>query len=97
MRGFLAPPLAPPRLDAHPQTEIHPGFGVVSLCENGVEIARDVDGRHKLRYFTDRAESLRGADPRKVFTLHVDGPFESQLYAYGTDGWVLVDRKDGFS
>ncbi len=79
--------------------EVHPGFGVVTLCRNGIEHRRDVKGDRTLDWYT--AVVRRGCQvhkPTPVWTLHVDGPFRSLIYALTPDhGWTLIDTKDGFA
>lgn len=77
--------------------EVHPGFGVVTLCRNGVEVERDAKGERDLPWW-NRLVGRRTVPPESpVWTLHIDAPFESTVYALtGPRTWTLIDRKPGF-
>lgn len=79
--------------------DIHPGIGCVTLCRNGVEYRKDAMGKRDLIWFEAviRREALPHR-PTPVWTLHIDGPFRSLLYALTPEhGWALLDAKDGFA
>ena len=78
--------------------EIHPGFGRVALCRNGVEVAHDVTGEHDLDWYDRKVRQQSTPHQTPVWTLHIDAPFESTVYAL-TDAktWTLLDRKPGFA
>lgn len=76
----------------------HSGFGVVTLCRDGVELERDLHGERDVKWYTAKAQ--RGSRPNaapSVWTLHVDGPLISTIYALTENGWTLIERKDGFA
>ena len=79
--------------------DIHPGWGLVTLCRNGVEHRRDDTGEHGLTWY----DALIQKDafphrPTPVWTLHIDGPLRSLIYALTPEhGWALIDTKDGFA
>lgn len=97
-------PVGPPAFLEMQQTkngydaEIHPGWGLVTLCRNGVEFRRDDAGERTLRWYAQ--EIRRASMPHEVtpvWTLHIDAPFISSVYAFTPDGrWTLIDTKPGF-
>lgn len=90
---FIDPVPPPERLVGQ---QIHPGFGVVSLRRDGVEVLRDSKGDLELATYDSWARG--GPDASPVWTLHIDGPLESYVYALTSDGeWTLIERRDGFA
>lgn len=97
---FVDPPPAPGVLNAglSNDTIVHPGFGSVALCRDGVEVMRDATGEKTLSAYEKRIRAhTHPHEPTAVWTLHIDAPFESLIYARTKDGWTLIERKDGFA
>jgi hypothetical protein len=79
--------------------DIHPGLGCVTLCRNGVEFKKDEADKRKLNWYQSiiKREALPHK-PTPVWTLHIDDPFRSLIYAFTSDRyWVLIDTKEGFA
>lgn len=92
---FVCPAPAPATLTG---PHIHPGFGRVALCRNGVEVATDVTGERDLDWFNRKVKAASVAHRTPVWTLHIDAPLESTVYALtDTTTWTLIDRKLGFA
>jgi hypothetical protein len=91
--AFICLPSPAPRAG----DDIHPGLGEVALCANGVQIAGDQRGKHKLSYYTRRAREIKATDANTAITLHIDGPLYNAIYAFGSEGWVLINRDLGFA
>lgn len=78
--------------------DVHPGFGRVALCRDGVEVLTDPTGDKQLDVYTRWVtRATRPHEPTSVWTLHIDAPFVSTIYAYTKDGWTLIETKDGFA
>lgn len=78
--------------------EVHPGFGVVTLCRNGVEVDRDAKAERDLNWWNRKVARLTVPHQTPVWTLHIDAPLESTLYALtGPQTWTLIERKPGFA
>jgi hypothetical protein len=97
MSGFMCPPPPAPRIPAG--AEIHPGFGMVALSRDGVQVAQDVHGEHNVDWYTKQIDkrTLAG-EPARVWTLHIDGPLSNEVYAFTADReWTLIERGKGFA
>lgn len=91
MGGFVCPPGYPATIPAG--ASVHPGFGIVELRVNGAEQLFDTRGQWTIDHYTTHAQQTPG-----VWTLHIDGPLRSAVYAFTPpDVWTLTDTKDGFA
>lgn len=94
--GFACPPPADSRIPRG--AEVHPGFGVVALCKDGEQIARDIDGEHNIDWYTRQVDRRTLAGQSIVWTLHIDGPLSNEVYAFTADReWTLIERGKGFA
>jgi hypothetical protein len=95
-RGFACPP--PPVGRIPKGAQIHSGFGVVALCRDGVQIAEDYHGEHNIDWYSRMVDRRTLAGEAPVWTLHIDGPLSSQVYAFTADReWTLIERGKGFA
>jgi hypothetical protein len=60
--GFVCPGLVVGRIPVG--AEVHPGFGVVALCRDGVEVANDYTGKRKIDWYTATVRAF--AAPHKT-------------------------------
>lgn len=102
--GILIDPTSPPAFLERVQgknkidQDIHPGFGNVTLCCNGATHTTDATGDRTLNHYDQIIRRTASPHtPTPVWTLHIDAPFRSLIYAFTPEGWTLIDTKDGFA
>lgn len=79
-----------PPLDWDP----HPGFGIVTLTRDGVEVRRIVNGVATVADF----ETLAAEDPDRDWRFEVYGPLSGAVFQrHDEEKWVLVESNKGFA
>ena len=89
--GCLSCPPKPVKLEL--KSEIHPGFGVVSLLRDGDYTEDDFGDDATLA----DVERIAAADPDHDWRLHISGPLSGQIYQRQPDGWLFVKIDRGFA
>lgn len=89
--AFYCPP--PPYKVLDLRTPLSVGFGFVCITKDGETVWRGDDERVWLRRF----ERMAKADPDHDWRCRFYGPLSEDTYQRTPEGWVHIERKEGFA